>query len=219
MSDITYHSPAGRITFFKQMVIFTVIGSVLMIASQFMVIAFVTNRFAEAVLTRPAFGDYIMLEALAYGAVVVFFLGFAGTVISSLMLIHRLTANANALGLPTENTPAWAVGWWFVPIANFYKPYQHLMDLMIKTAHGGADTGRLGRVMLIWWLAWVIHNIVTSITEKLLGEPTTINDVVITSSVTIVQELIGVAVLFGYYFVLRGLTELQEMRSRLVDVF
>jgi hypothetical protein len=50
-------------------------------------------------------------------------------------------------GTAMRFTPGWAVGWWFVPFANLYKPYQGLHDIW-RASHGrgGADAS-----LLAWW--------------------------------------------------------------------
>jgi uncharacterized BrkB/YihY/UPF0761 family membrane protein len=48
-------------------------------------------------------------------------LELAGSILTGLawfIWLHRAVANARSLGVPTECTPGWAVGWWFVPFAN-----------------------------------------------------------------------------------------------------
>lgn len=58
--------------------------------------------------------------------------------------LHRAVANARALGRPTEFTPGWAVGWWFVPLANAVRPYQIIRSLV--DALGAPDNSRV-----LWW--------------------------------------------------------------------
>jgi hypothetical protein len=59
--------------------------------------------------------------------------------------LHRAVANARALGRPTEFTPGWAIGWWFVPLANVVRPYQIVRSLMDEL--GAPDN----RPVLWWW--------------------------------------------------------------------
>src|SRR5439155_11350703 len=35
---------------------------------------------------------------------------------------HRVTRNVWARGHPIKTSPGWAVGWWFIPIANLWMP-------------------------------------------------------------------------------------------------
>src|SRR5205809_7873998 len=55
---------------------------------------------------------------------------FLATVVVRSIWQHRAQANARALTHDgTEFTPGWAVGWWFIPIANLFKPFQTVREL------------------------------------------------------------------------------------------
>jgi hypothetical protein len=44
--------------------------------------------------------------------------------------VHRMQANTFALGvLGLRYTPAWAVGWYFVPIVNLWMPYRVMREI------------------------------------------------------------------------------------------
>jgi len=52
-------------------------------------------------------------------------------------------------------TPGWAVGWYFVPIANLWKPFQAMAFIRNQVSEhfkGGAIVG-------LWWAAWLVMNI------------------------------------------------------------
>lgn len=53
--------------------------------------------------------------------------------------------------LPTVSK-GWSIGWYFIPIANFWKPYEAMTEIMINTV------GELKHKALfrIWWLAWIM---------------------------------------------------------------
>ena len=73
---------------------------------------------------------------------------------------HRAQQNAIALdGGGLEFTPGWAVGWWFIPIANLFKPFQAMRELW-KASHGGAwralpTWGLIGW----WWGVWIASSV------------------------------------------------------------
>ena len=67
-------------------------------------------------------------EALVYLVV------FLATVVVWAMFVHRSCANAHALGaVGMEFTPGWAVGWYFVPFANLFKPGQVMQEIYRAT--------------------------------------------------------------------------------------
>jgi hypothetical protein len=74
------------------------------------------------------------------------------TAIALLAWLSRSVENAPPLwaGTPTTS-PRWAIGWWFVPIIWFVKPYQIVRDLHARLALPGAQGGT--GFVLGWWLA------------------------------------------------------------------
>jgi hypothetical protein len=72
-----------------------------------------------------------------------------------IVLAHR---NLDALGAQyLEYTPGWAVGWFFIPIANFWKPFQAMRSLWrnshsVRLAELQEDTW----VLPTWWALWLL---------------------------------------------------------------
>jgi Domain of unknown function (DUF4328) len=80
------------------------------------------------------------------------------TIVLWLVWQHRMTANLwardpNGLRI----TPGWAVGWWFIPIANLWKPFQAVRELW-KASHGGGawQSLRTWPVIGWWWAIWML---------------------------------------------------------------
>lgn len=72
-----------------------------------------------------------------------------------------------------RHTPAWAVGWWFVPVANLWKPYRAMSELARASASPeGWKDSRPPRALLPWWAAWIAGTSITRIVAA-GGGPTT----------------------------------------------
>lgn len=111
--------------------------------------------------------NYPLYLAMALG-----FMGMFATFILSgivaLVWIYGAARNAKALRPSFEYTPAWAVGWYFVPFANLYKPYEVVRDIFI--ASRGQVNGRYekgSRAIAMWWILNLISNIGGTIVERL----------------------------------------------------
>lgn len=72
--------------------------------------------------------------------------------------LFRASANAHALAAGLRTSPAWAVGWYFVPVANLWKPYQALVEIW-RASHVGDNwrTIPVPRMLLIWWIVWLTN--------------------------------------------------------------
>ncbi len=66
--------------------------------------------------------------------------------------LHLAVRTARMLGLDPGTTPAWAVAWWFIPLAHLYDPY--LVVRSLRLSLGGSP--KLNAAVTAWWTAWVL---------------------------------------------------------------
>lgn len=105
----------------------------------------------------PGFETY----ALAYGLAAI---GQIATLIVYgvlfFMWVHRTNRNAQTLSTGMEVSPGWAVGWFFIPFASLYKPFQGLDQTwrvsIDPTRWRAVDTPVLLRV---WWGLYLASNV------------------------------------------------------------
>ena len=70
-----------------------------------------------------------------------------GILIALGIWIMRSAELGRALGRPASRAPGWGIGGFFVPIVNFWFPYQVLVQSLSPTADSGPVLG--------WWLAFL----------------------------------------------------------------
>lgn len=99
---------------------------------------------SEATLFDQATQVYASLYVLAFIATAIAYLAWLSRTVDN---VPKLTKK-----LP-EVTPRWSIGWWFVPIANFLKPYQIVRDVnsLLATEITSAGNG----IVFGWSRAWV----------------------------------------------------------------
>src|SRR3954468_5765243 len=85
--------------------------------------------------------------------------------VTFLRWIYRANTNLRVLSSePMNFTPAWAVGWYFIPIANLFKPYQAMKEIW-KVAHCGTPND--SRVVGWWWFLWLFSIVLARLSMKL----------------------------------------------------
>jgi Domain of unknown function (DUF4328) len=86
------------------------------------------------------------------------------------MWLHRAHANLRLAELEDlDFTPGWAVGWYFVPIANLIQPFKAMREL-VNRSHGLADAAESGvsaPLLPIWWAGWLIGNVLSNISARM----------------------------------------------------
>ena len=117
--------------------------------------------------STEAFIDPETLMALGTGQLVLSVLIFAAMIVVGIW-IYRVSANAHTLSDEMTISPGWAVGWYFVPIANLFKPFQAMKEVWLASHfrgnwHGEPTPGLLGW----WWALWIVTNILSSISFRI----------------------------------------------------
>ncbi len=109
------------------------------------------------------------LHALGWLAIFLF------TVVVFCLWIYRSNAALRAAGVYGLNfTPGWAVGWWFVPFANLFKPYQVMRELWDASAPDRVDTESLAKrtpPFALWWGLWIVGNFIDNAAARLAMSP------------------------------------------------
>ncbi len=92
--------------------------------------------------------------------------------IVSLIWVYGAMRNARALR-PTgiTNTPAWAVGWFFVPLANLYKPIEVMQEIWVASRGPLPERGyqKPSSLIIWWWCLNIVGNAITTIAGKMDG--------------------------------------------------
>jgi len=86
--------------------------------------------------------------------------------ITFLRWIYRTNKNLHAFsGERMTFTPGWSVGWYFIPIANLFKPYQVMKEIwQISHKNRAATLSIIGW----WWALWFISNVLGRLVVKLI---------------------------------------------------
>jgi hypothetical protein len=81
-------------------------------------------------------------------AVVVYLIG----AVIFLFWFRRAYANLDSLGARMRHGPGWAVGSWFVPILNLFRPKQIANDIWRGS---DPDDARIPMFVHLWWVFWL----------------------------------------------------------------
>jgi hypothetical protein len=92
-----------------------------------------------------------------------------------LIWLYRSYTNLRPLrSAPVKFSPRGAVGWWFLPIANWFKPFQAVRELWRQSdpEFGPLDAVELGRNRLpiyfsLWWGFWLTSHLIPTALRQL----------------------------------------------------
>lgn len=177
----------------------------------FSVICIATNAVSYQILTdikTGAFATAALAEAASdamdrrdlFLAVVGLCLTVTTTVIV-LRWIHRAGFNARALGAESMRySPAWAVGSYFVPVVNLWKPYQAMREIWKASSNPSAwQAEPTGALLRTWWFLWLFTTVVDcSFFYFLMKSGETTEDLIAQNAFETVADIVAIplAVIF-----------------------
>ncbi len=82
--------------------------------------------------------------------------------------IWRTNANAHRLANGMSITPGWAVGWFFVPVAGLFKPFEAMKETW-QVSHDPDNWPNVAIPALLrwWWGLWIAGNIGANLSFQL----------------------------------------------------
>jgi hypothetical protein len=98
------------------------------------------------------------------GAGAMHFLGLAVTGILWIIWQFRYVTNVKALGRPTGFAPGFAIGGWFIPIANLFLPEQQLA-VSAKSSDPDGNPSAPG-VLYAWWAAFAASAVLVTVASS-----------------------------------------------------
>ena len=125
--------------------------------------------------------------------------------------IYRVNRNAHAMvpGLPIS--PPWAVGWFFVPIAYLWKPYQAMRDTWRASARraSGIRGAPIPDMLRWWWGLWLASSILGSVSLRVYMSSQTLGGLGASAWIDVVTSVIGIPLNLVFIRIVRELTALQ----------
>ncbi|MGH1343032.1 MAG: DUF4328 domain-containing protein [Nannocystales bacterium] len=132
----------------------------------------------------------VLLSAIAIGAFLV-----------------RANHNARALGGPEHGmtvSPGWTVGWFFIPFANWVRPYQAVREIW-----NVSEPERSGPVAL-WWGLWLTVSFGGRVVARISNTAETWEEIARANWLNFVHSGVSIAAAVAVFLVVRGLHENQQ---------
>lgn len=118
-----------------------------------------------------AYADALWMDEISVITGTAFVICLALTLIVNGRWIYTAARDANRANPGEDRISAgWAVGWYLVPIMNWFKPYQAMEQIWTGTLHRPVP-----RWFGLWWGSWVAlsiaDNVISRVTESSLNDP------------------------------------------------
>lgn len=170
------------------------------------VVAFVILGLATLVFFLATISEMTMLQRVVDGEVVTdaefvandelqSIVGSLSTIAFILIVvvfcfwIHRVSKNLEPLGVMNQRfSPGWAVGWWFVPIMGFFRPYQVMKEIWTGSHSFETD---ISPIIGWWWALYLISSGVDQIAARGFLSSETAEDLLVADWVSLGGDLLN----------------------------
>jgi hypothetical protein len=195
-------------------------------------VSIVSGFMQISLLSDAASGRNITTEAAEWNdsrealIALVKFLSYLVTAIGFLMWFHRAHRNLPALGAKNlEFTPGWAVGGFFVPFLNLFRPYKVAVEIWkgsspeVGVSDGvsweyAASSPLLG----FWWGLWIISNILGQLVLRLSVGAKELDDLIALTWLSVVADVASIIAALLAIAVVKLIDARQEEKHRLLAV-
>ena len=149
------------------------------------------------------------------------FIIYLTTVVFFLMWIHRAYKNLRAFNPASrlENTPGWAVGSFFIPIANLFVPYRIVKEIWQKSWPGDeiiSYAPSRPATFPLWWTFWLLASISGNVNGRYDLDPSTPQS--LSAMVSIVGGTLSILASIFAYLVVDAIDKRQEETIRKLNL-
>lgn len=160
----------------------------------------------------------IALAQLAVGAFSM--LLYVTTAVVFCCWIYRANANARALGARDLTiTPGWSVGWFFIPIANLYKPFKSVKEIW-NASDPDADhptaEGVTPVAVTAWWGFWLLSNVSGQVSFRATMAANTAEEMLQANYLSILSTSFSLVLSVVAILMVRGMQTRQSKLYRVV---
>ncbi len=142
------------------------------------------------------------------------------TIVLVSMWIYRVNANAHTLSDSMTITPGWGVGWFFVPFANLWKPFEAMRETWrASVAPGDPLSVPTPTVMSGWWGLWIVTNILNNISVRLSLGATDAAQLNLASWISVFSFLLDLPLVYCLITMIRQLDRIQGRGSNFAETF
>ncbi len=128
----------------------------------------------------------------------------------ALKWIYRVNLNAHTLARGLVVSPAWNVGWFFVPIAYLWKPFQGVSQSWQATVSPSRWSAEPTPPILRWWWGlWLAGLFADNVSLRLTLMATTVSERSGAEVANLIASLLALPADFALILVVRRLCELQ----------
>lgn len=140
---------------------------------------------------------------------------YLATVVVFLIWLYRVSNNVASFGETRQTSAGWAVGYFFIPIANLFVPYQAIKEIWKKSDPAAADSLLYSvsppGFFPAWWGFWIASNITSNIYFRMTMAQASPEAL---ATIGILSEVLSIVAAVFAIQVIKDIDRRQEERAR-----
>lgn len=181
-------------------------------------------RISSGTVAAAASDDVTIFDFVDFGVGLLHIAVLVTTIVLFCVWLHRAYSNLPALGNPKaalKHSAAWAVGSFFVPIANLFIPFRAVRETWVKSDPAVAGVGYFPPSsssaplsMNLWWAFWIISNVINNAAFRVRLNAKSEQMLVFAAWLDLSGDLLTIPAAIFAILVVREIDRRQEERSR-----
>ncbi|QGV78928.1 DUF4328 domain-containing protein [Streptomyces ficellus] len=144
-------------------------------------------------------------------------LGIVATGVVFIIWLHRVRKNAAVFAPDVVTSGAgWAIGGWFVPIANLFMPRRIAREswrASTRHPHGAPEKGERATVLNTWWTLWLLTMFTGRAAGALYDRAETVDELVRAARMYVVADTVSTAAALCAALFVHRLTTMQHAKA------
>jgi len=150
-------------------------------------------------------------------------LAYLATAIGFFFWIYRAYKNLQAMNIPgLKYSPSWAVGYFFIPILNLFRPYQVVKEIWQQCA-SAADSKLYGTELVEvsakigwWWMFFVVHWMLSRASSRMMLRAESGEEYVSATYFALVTDIVNIMGAIAAIVMIKAVDQRQE--KKLIEV-
>jgi hypothetical protein len=160
---------------------------------------------SETARNDLVYGGIGLIQAVVYLTAAVVWLMWLHSAYGNLFLVGRRAA---------DETPRWAVGCWFIPFLNLYRPYRVVKELWLRSANMNMELSVQDQpapsLASVWWGVWILGSIVGRFLSRRMLKAETVDSLIEATWLGMVDDLITILAGVLAILVVRRIQQFQD---------
>lgn len=125
--------------------------------------------------------------------------------------IYRANFNARQLGASGMwFSPGWSIGWYFIPFANLWRPYQAMKEIWKASSNPQEWKSQpVPSLLGWWWFVWIVSNVFGNASFRMAVNADQIGELIAANIVTLLSDAMEIPLSF---IVLAMVSKVYEMQ-------